>query len=71
MIIKTRYRKDRKPKIYCNGICFAVDKQGEEHVCREFDRYECECNTNEFDQYLGFERKVLDYKKFSDMEDKE
>lgn len=42
MIIKTRYRKDRKPKIYCNGICFAVDRQGEEHVCREFDRYESE-----------------------------
>ena len=29
-----------------------------------------ECNVNEFDQFLGFERKVLDYKKFSDMEDK-
>ena len=58
MVIKEKYQMDKPMTVYCNGICLAVDREGEEDSCKYLgfdDVCEADCS------YI--KRVILDYKK--------
>lgn len=54
MIIKKEYHEDNPPTYVCDGICCAVDKNGNECECEEYIYY----NGCEVDLFGGVKRIV-------------